>query len=285
MRYSCLHTHSVYCDGKDEIEKFCETAYLKGFDSLGFSAHAPLNGIISTWHMKKERLEEYLSAVKTAREKWKDKLRIFLGLEVDYIEGYSSPLDFQKYDLDYIIGAIHYVIPPHDGEPFAIDGPVDEFEKGLKESFSNDIHALVEAYWQALTAMIKAGGFDILAHIDLIKKNNFGEKYYPLDPPPYLTRTYSVAELLRGSSIVVEINTGGLNRNKTKDCYPGRHVLRQLKANNVPIIITADAHRAEHINGNYDKARDSLLSAGYIETLFFEGRENGKVLWSADTLL
>jgi histidinol phosphatase-like PHP family hydrolase len=29
--YSCLHTHTVFCDGSDDIETFCQTAHAKGF--------------------------------------------------------------------------------------------------------------------------------------------------------------------------------------------------------------------------------------------------------------
>ena len=284
MKYTCLHTHSLFCDGKDEIETFCETAYSKGFVSVGFSAHAPINTLSSNWHLKKERMEDYFAEVKNARNKWKDKLRVFLSLEVDYIRNISSPLDFQDYDLDYIIGAVHYVTPPNGKEPFTVDGPLEEFEKGLQECFAGDINALIESYWTEVESMIKDGGFDILAHIDLIKKNNFDEKYFSLENPPYLSHTKAIASFLSGSSIVAEINTGGLNRNKTKDTYPSLSVLRQLKEKNVPVIITADAHKAEHLGGNYETAKETLLKARYTKTVFFEGKQNNNSVWTEDDL-
>ena len=36
-----LHTHSVYCDGKDTIDQMVQTAIQKGFTILGFSGHGP----------------------------------------------------------------------------------------------------------------------------------------------------------------------------------------------------------------------------------------------------
>lgn len=34
-----LHTHSIYCDGKDTIEAMALEAINKGFNVLGFSGH------------------------------------------------------------------------------------------------------------------------------------------------------------------------------------------------------------------------------------------------------
>ena len=34
-----LHTHSLYCDGKDTIEEMVQEAISRNFDVLGFSGH------------------------------------------------------------------------------------------------------------------------------------------------------------------------------------------------------------------------------------------------------
>ena len=38
-----LHTHSIFCDGKDTIEEMTLEAISKGFDILGFSGHGYLS--------------------------------------------------------------------------------------------------------------------------------------------------------------------------------------------------------------------------------------------------
>ena len=38
-----LHTHSIFCDGKDTIEEMTLEAISKGFDILGFSGHGYLD--------------------------------------------------------------------------------------------------------------------------------------------------------------------------------------------------------------------------------------------------
>ena len=40
----------------------------------------------------------------------------------------------------------------------------------------------------------------------------------------------------------------------------------------------------EDLDGNYDVARKTLLSAGYTESMIFKGRKDGKAAWEAEKL-
>ena len=64
--FSSIHTHSTFCDGKDDIETMCRIAYEKGLHSIGFSAHAPVEkqiGKKTDWHLKEENVLQYTEAV------------------------------------------------------------------------------------------------------------------------------------------------------------------------------------------------------------------------------
>jgi histidinol-phosphatase (PHP family) len=242
------------------------------------------------WHLRDDRLEEYCLSVRRAREKWEGRIGVFLALEVDYIRGLISPADrdFQELGLDYIIGSIHYVLSPR-GEPVTIDGPLEGFEQLVREHFAGDGDRLMRTYWEALREMIRTGGFDILGHADVIKKNNPGETWFSLEGEAYGKELEDTAALLgselrAGRNLTAEINTGGLNRNRTPDTYPSRPLLRLLAAEGVPAAITADAHRASELGGHYDRARENLLAAGYTASAFFEGRRDGRPLWTAEAL-
>jgi histidinol-phosphatase (PHP family) len=293
MRLSCLHTHSDFCDGRDAVETMIRAAWERGFAAVGFSSHAPIGkktGLATGWHMREERLEEYCETVRAARRRWEGRIAVFLGLEVDYIRGLIGPgdRDFQELGLDYIIGSVHYVIPPKGGEPFTVDSPEEEFEADLRRHFAGDGEALMETYWDALDDMIREGGFDILGHADVVKKNNPREAWFSM-AGRWLKRMEAAAEAVgeavrSGGGPAVEVNTGGLNRGKTADTYPSLPFLRLLKARGAPVIITADAHRKEELGGHYDDARETLLQAGYTHTLFFEGRQAGRPVWKEETL-
>ena len=255
MRFSCIHTHTNCCDGSDDVETCCQRAFEKGLSSLGFSAHAPIikkTGLGSRWHLPEERLEEYFKSVRAAKKRWEGKLPVYLGLEVDFIPGLTGPADrdYRDMDLDYIIGAVHYVIPPR-GPIFTVDDPAEDVDKGIKEGFGGDPLGMVEAYWNSLEAMIRAGCFDILAHPDLIKKNNLGpdgsgSRMFSEDTDPYRQRSAAIATLMAQAGVPAEINTGGINRGKIKDCYPSPGFLKFFREQGVPMVINADAHCAEH---------------------------------------
>jgi histidinol-phosphatase (PHP family) len=289
MNYSCLHTHSIFCDGHDEIETFCSQAYKKGLVSIGFSAHAPIyrkTGFRSDWHLREDRLEEYMDTVRDARRRWEGKLQVFLGLEVDYIPGLMGPgdRDFQELGLDYIIGSVHYVLPPQGGEPFTVDDTAEVFAQGIREGFAGDADALVATYWDTVEKMILDQGFDILGHADLVKKNNPQGQWFSLEGAGYIRRLSRIAALLGERSMVVEVNTGGLNRYKIPDTYPSLTMLGLLREQEVPVIITADAHRAEHLDGHYGEARETLLRTGYTQAVLFQGRKDGRPVWIGEPL-
>jgi histidinol-phosphatase (PHP family) len=291
--FSSLHTHTIFCDGKDDVETMCRAAYEKGLASVGFSSHAPVGktGLKTFWHMKDEKLGEYIDAVQAARLRWEGKLPVYLGLEIDYIKGLRSPLDrdIKDLNLDYAIGAVHYLTPPH-GDLFTIDGPLEELENGILDSFDGDGESMVNAYLHNVMEMVTSGGFDIVAHPDLVRKNYsskgssaFREKqgrWFEIENEDYMRQMDEIARAISSAGLVVEANTGGLNRGYITDTYPSLAVLRLLHKYNVPVMISADAHRADNLDGHYREARQILLDAGYTSHVLFEGRKNGKPIWT-----
>jgi len=290
--FSSLHTHTIFCDGKDDIETMCRAAYEKGLASVGFSSHAPIGktGLKSTWHMKDEKLEEYVSEVNAARLRWEGKLAVYLGLEVDYIKGLRSALDrdIKDLNLDYTIGSVHYLMPDR-GEPFTVDGPLEELETGILDGFDGDGESMLSAYLNNIMEMVTLGGFDIVAHLDLVRKNHslqgspaFRERqgrWFELKNADYMHKMEEIVRAISSAGLVVEANTGGYNRGYITDTYPPLAILRLLHRYNVPIIISADAHRAVDLDGHYREARQILLDAGYTSHVLFEGRKNGKPIW------
>ena len=282
MSFACIHTHTNFCDGSDDIETFCRAAYKKGLKSLGFSAHAPVfakTGFRTDWHLPDERLQEYMDSVQAAKKRWEGRLPVYLGLEVDFIDGLMGPADsdYRKMNLDYIIASVHYVIPPK-GEPFTVDGPAEPVERGVKEGYSGDPMGMVEAYLKAEEIMISAGGFDVLGHPDLVKINNsrpenLGKKMFSEDSGFYRKKISLLAEIAAEKGVTSELNTGGLNRGRISECYPSLAFLKLFREHAVPIVINADAHRAEDLDGHYEEARKTMLAAGYTEMALFEGRD------------
>jgi len=284
--FSSMHTHTIFCDGIDDVETMCRAAYEKNLFAIGFSAHSPVEkqlGIKSDWNLKAEKVNEYISEVLAAKERWQKKLKVFLGLEADYIKGIRSPLDsdIKAMNLDYIIGSVHY-LAPRGASPFTVDGPKEEFEKGLKEGYGNDAQKLMNAYYDAVLEMILSGGFDILGHADIIKKNTYNKNLWPLENE--VRRQREIARAASDTGIAIEVNTGGINRKKTHDVYPSLSFLKIFNEFNVPFIITSDAHCADDITGNYDIAAQTLISADIKTHVFFNKRKNCNAVWQKEII-
>jgi histidinol-phosphatase (PHP family) len=274
--YSSLHTHTLFCDGRDDVETMCRAAFQKGLCSIGFSAHGPIftkTGIKTNWHISDERLDEYMAEVRAARRRWEGKLTVYLGLELDYIKGLRSAMDpdIRALGLDYIIGSVHYIVPPNGAAPFTVDGPPEELERGVREGFNGNGEAMMHAYWDAALEMTALGGFAILGHADLVKKNNSHSRWFIMESESYRQRLAETARAAAGAGLVVEVNTGGLNRGSISDTYPSLPFLRLFRENQVPALISADAHKAGDLDGHYETARQTLLQAGYREHVLLGG--------------
>jgi len=283
-QFSSMHNHTCFCDGHDDVETMCRAAYEKELCAIGFSAHAPIEkqtGFTSCWNLKDENVDKYVSAVLEAKKRWQGKLDVFLGYEADYIKGIRSALDndITALNLDFIIGSVHYIIRENIKKPYTVDGSAQEFDECINEVFNGSAEALMNCYYDALAEMITQGGFDILGHADIIKKNCIGKNYWREENER--RRQREIADLIANTSnnIAVEVNTGGLNRKKIDEVYPSLSFLRIINEFNIPVIITADAHCAADINGNYDIALNTLICANFKEHVLFEGKCNNSPVW------
>ena len=258
------HTHNALCDGKGEIEEYVEAAIGKGFTALGFSSHAPIP-VENEWTLKKEDLETYIAKVKTAKEKYREKIEIYLGLEVDFIPGILHPRDkwVSDLELDYVIGSVHF-LPTGDRERefLTIDGPDEEFLFLLNETHRGSFPSLAGAYYHHIREMLRIGGFDILGHIDLIRKKNKSLRYLDESEPWYrneITRTLAVLET---SGIIMEINTGGIARGATDTPYPSGWIIEKAARLNIPIQLNADAHKPEWVDFHYPRSVQLAKESG-----------------------
>jgi histidinol-phosphatase (PHP family) len=254
------HSHSYFCDGHGEPEAYYDRAKELGFDAIGMSGHAPLP-FETDWTMAPGRLSEYSERIRGLADE--DGPEIYLGLEIDYIHGLMSPGDDRPLyrDLDYRIGSVHFL--GSDGQRATVDGPLEEMDFLHNEVFGGSSRSLVEAFYAQVRAMIDGGGFDILGHFDLVKKNNRGNRYFNPDDSWYRDAVMQTLETLDGSGVLLEINTGGLSRGTTDSVYPEPWILGEAAKRDIDIVYSADAHRPEHIDFAFDLAEDVARDAGF----------------------
>src|SRR5512133_166117 len=130
---SNLHTHTNFSDGSSPPEDYVDEALGRGFRSIGFSDHSPLP-FENTFAIREERADEYCDTILKLKKKYKGRIDILLGMEVDFIPGVgNTPSWFrQHYPLDFIIGSVHLVKNPVNDKRWFIDGAYREsYDAGL----------------------------------------------------------------------------------------------------------------------------------------------------------
>ena len=72
----------------------------------------------------------------------------------------------------------------------------------------------------------------------------------------------ALAEAAAQSGCIVEVNTSGL-RTARREPYPSERILSLLRQADVPVVITADAHRPCDVAAGFDEAAALLRRLGF----------------------
>ena len=121
-----LHTHTSYCDGSHSAEDMLKGAIKAGCKTYGFSGHSPLD-LGQDWYMSPEGMKEYVAETRALREKYRDQIEVYTGIEYDYMS------DIDVSDFDYVIGSVHQI--EKDGVIFATDITAAELVRYMNELF------------------------------------------------------------------------------------------------------------------------------------------------------
>lgn len=271
MKYRNYHTHSRYCDGKDDLKDFAEVA-LSHFSQLGFSSHAPIYRE-NNFAIAPEKIKFYTAEIDSLQKQY-SQLTLLKSLECDYIPEMTKDFSwFQTtYALDYIIGGIHLVKSKESDDLWFIDGSKQEtYDDGLKNVFHQDIKYAVKTYFEQLFEMIETQHFDILAHFDKIKMHN-KDRYFTENESWYQNYIFQTLDLIREKQLIVEINTRGLYKNRYADYYPGLKWFKLMKEKNIHCVISTDAHAKGDLELYYKEALEALRFSGYRTLVEFHQR-------------
>jgi len=254
------HTHSLFCDGKMLPEDYVLAAVRKGFSAIGFTSHAPVS-FDAYGSMKPEDLDKYVETINGLKEKYKNKIQVYTGLETEF---YPNCPDFRQYPgIDYTIGSLHFIYDEKNGRYLSVDGPEEEYTELINDVFGGDVKALAETYFDLLIEMINTHTPDIVGHLDLIKKNNRNGLYFSESEKWYRDKVEEVLHAISRHDVVVEVNTGGISRGYTRDTYPSEWILKIIREMDIPVVLNSDAHHPDWIDTYYPEAVRMLKNIGF----------------------
>ncbi len=246
------HMHTVLSDGKDSHEDMILQAIAKGLDEIGFSDHICLKPV--DWAMRVEDIPVMTRQIQDLKSKYKDQIQIRYGVEMDYLPEYVDEIRgiIESIPVDYVIGSVHFIG----------DWNFDA-DQSLYGKWSND--RLYEKYFKLIQKAAQSDLFDIIGHIDIIKK-------FRIYPETNQDKLFDeTVKIIKAHNLVVELNTGGFDR-PCHEFTPGPRILELCYENQVQVTLSSDAHSAVQIGRHYSEAAALLAQVGYTEIVGFNHR-------------
>lgn len=241
------HVHTRFsCDSETEMAASCEAAISRGLSEIAFTDHVDFGPVDPPGYF---RPAEYLAEIERCRARYGDRLTIRAGVELGepHLFAQEAADVLAVGDFDFVLGSAHYA---------------DGLQAAWKEDyFEQPLHQAYEAYFQQVARLAAEGDFDVLAHLDLIKRDarKFGQVYN--GPGPY-------ADVIRAAlRSIVERGKG-----QTETC-PSLEVLRWYRELGGEVLtFGSDGHTPGAIGAHFDVALEMARAAGFTRLARFEKR-------------
>ena len=268
MKNICsVHTHSVFCDGKNTLAEMAQAAYEAGAVSFGASGHSHTPIPEDEGGVLPVDMSAYRAEVLRLREEYAGRMDVLLGIELD------NCADVTAEGFDYWIGSAHRLKGP-DGQFYTVDWDAETLDACRSQAFGGDSCAMAESYYAEVRKMAERKP-TILGHVDLITKFNEHGAFLDEEDPRYRAAALDALHAADAKETLLEINTGAMARGYRTAPYPALFLLREWRNMGGKVILTADAHSAKDIVYGYSRAAELAKAAGYDRSvlLTLSGRE------------
>ena len=227
------HTHTSRCGhAVGEDEEYVTKAIELGIKRLGFSDHVFFPNVSQPRvRMNEDEVDNYLSSIHHLKEKYKNKISIKVGFEVEYVPMYIDRfIDLLKTKkVDYLILGQHF----------------GQYGAEIKPYYEDVIRYALD-----VKAAVELGVFTYLAHPDhfLLGKNGWDEDCEKA--------ARIIFEACEKTNTPLEINILGIRSHRP---YPSKELFRLSKQYKVKYVLGVDAHDPNNFNQkDIDKAFDFL---------------------------
>lgn len=260
------HTHHARCGhAVGSLEEYVRRGIEIGLSQIGLSDHMPLLHVDPAAYypemaMPMEELPRYVEEAFSLKEKYRGQIDVRVGLEGDYIEGWEKQIEsiVRAYPWDYVIGSVHFL-----GE-----WDVSDFRQ-VHQWEGQDVFAVYERYYDAVAKAAATGFYDIMGHLDVIKR--FGHRPDAARQAEMEALERRALEAVRSAGVAMELNASGLSK-PVAEMFPSRRVLAAAIEMGIPLTVGSDAHDPMKLSEHLDKARALLHELGVRELATFEKR-------------
>ncbi len=225
----------------------CRAAISSGVAEIGFSEHYDLIPAdpcfdfydVSGWWQEIER----------CRTEFDGNLTIYAGIELGEPHRYRNEMQaiLNDFPWDFALGSLHWV-----GDELIFD----------RDYFARDPDLAYRGYFRELREMAETAPFDILAHMDVVKRFGF-DVYGSFEPERYESEIRAVLRAVADRGLALEINSSQLRR-PVAQSSPDRPVIDWFREEGGKwITLGSDAHQPEHVGHGLEAGAAAARAAGF----------------------
>jgi len=260
------HVHTVASvDGRVPAADYIAPAVSLGLAEIGFADHVDLDprdpgcGYFD--------YARYRQEVAAARAAAAGRLTVRTAFEITYQSNREEEIRrfLADKEVDYCLGSAHLI------EDTGGWCNVSEPETPVAYYAARDKRTVYRQYWAELRAATASGLFDLLAHLDLIKRYAI-RAYGPFCPDEFADEIREVLRLAIDRGVGLEINASGW-RQPPAEPYPALTILHWYREMGGEILtLGSDVHWLPHLCYGLPQAAALARAVGFKAVALFARR-------------
>ncbi len=259
------HTHSLYSmDSNNSIDKMCEKAIRAGLCELVITDHLDINSNEMLRRLEPAYDDEAAySALCLAREKYRGKLKVGVGLELGQshdMPEYAKHI-LSKHEYDQVIGSLHN-----------LRGMPDFYLMSFYKITGSQCDLFLTQYFKELEEIVDLGYFDTLAHLTYPMRY-FKEGGHDMSLEGHIPQIKKIFEKLIAKGKALEVNSSGYR----KDLFaplPDYDILKlYYDMGGRYLTVGSDSHDVEDIGTYIPEVYENLKKIGFKTVCSFENRK------------
>lgn len=267
--------------------------YRESAQKLGIAISVKEHGPLPEKYQRGPRGDFYFAMAPDELEPFLELFRgtdVPVGLELDYFtdaedevrqiaENFFNLANARNLTIGALNGSVHLLpldLKKESGEPDIVmwDDKEESFAKYVELC---GIEQIIEAYHNAMCGLVKMQLFDVLSHIDLLRKfdgtdASGNRRYLQGFEAFYEEAIFDILQLAAENGIAVELNTQGIDRPFGKP-FLQEKAIRFCRDKKINLTFASDAHRPETIGRHFEIAGEMFARAGVARLTYFRNRK------------
>ncbi len=257
-----MHTHTDNSfDGNYPATLMCEQAIHKGIKTVAFTDHFDVD-FYEAHNLEMRQVQSFFEVSK-AREVFKDKLKVLVGIELGQptYELELTEKSLAKFNYDFVIGSIHN-----------LRNMPDFGDLNYGEMSDDEIYGLLEQYFKEELLLAQWNKFDTLAHLTYPLRYLAANNRRDITTERFSDIIDEIFKTLAQNGKALEINTSGLRQAIGKTMPTIDYVKRFRELGGEMITLGSDAHFTDHIGAGIADGFEIAAAAGFDRVFIFEKR-------------